>query len=379
MKKVSIVIILFVLWGFYSPAYAQTAKDLYEEGVRLKKDKKVKEAETSFKAAILLQNNYTEALYELGWCQNDLKNHAAALNTLRKVRPVWSNVPKVFFEIGYAFEKLQQLDSAIKSYNRCLELKPDYKGAYKQLGFIDYEKDDYAGALEKFRKYEELMTVEISDYLYWYRKGFMQNAQKNYADAKASLSKSLLLKKDNLNTYLELGYASSRLKENDLAISQYKKAIELGPNDYVAYNGIGEIYRDNIKDRNEAMRWYTKSLAIKPKERKACFGMGFCLNSQKKFSEAVDFLITAIQQEPDYTAAYVELGYSYYQLDRNSEAIENLNKARGLNPKNENCRYYATLLYIKMGNKSMAQKMVDELKDLGSKYSEELQLKINRM
>jgi hypothetical protein len=50
-----------------------------------------------------------------------------------------------------------------------------------------------------------------------------------------------------------------------------------------------------------------------------------------------------------------------------------------LNPANENSRYYATLLYIKQKNKAMAQKMLDELKDLNSKYVTDLQNKVNAM
>lgn len=83
--------------------------------------------------------------------------------------------------------------------------------------------------------------------------------------------------------------------------------------------------------------------------------------------------------EPDYTAAYVELGYSYYKTNNYVEAGLSFDKAISLNPKNENARYYACLMYIKQGKRSQAQKMVDELKVLSSKHVETLQKKVNEM
>lgn len=86
------------------------------------------------------------------------------------------------------------------------------------------------------------------------------------------------------------------------------------------------MYRENKKDYTEAMNWYNKTLEIKPKERKACYGIGYCLNSKGKYSDAISYLKVSIEQELNYTAAYVELGYSYYKLDNYSEALVNFKK-----------------------------------------------------
>ncbi|MBL7747634.1 MAG: tetratricopeptide repeat protein [Chitinophagaceae bacterium] len=360
-------------------AFGQDATTLYNEGVKLKEEKNVREALAKFKQAASLKPDYYAAFYESGWCLNDLKDYREAINNLRKARVGWSTIPKVHFELGYAFEKLEKLDSAIYSYDRCLALKSDYSLAHKQLGYIAYNKEDYTAALDHFSRYEAAAKTEIKDYLYWYRKGFINNAIKKYGDAKTYLLKSKGYKADYINTYLELGFASSRLKENEQAISYYKQAIDLEPRNHIPYNGIGEVYRDNIKDRNEAMVWYQKALDVKPGERKAHFGMGYCLNSNGKYNEAITHLKEAIKSEATYAAAYVELGYSYYKVDRYTEALENLNKAILLNDKNENARYYATLVYIKQHNKTMAQKMVNELKALSSKQVAELQQKVDAM
>jgi tetratricopeptide (TPR) repeat protein len=360
-------------------ANAQDAQTYFNDGKKLKEQGRIKEAQLKFSQAVVAKPDYTEALYEWGWCQNDLADYEGAIKNLRKVRSSWNNVAKVHFELGYAFQKSGKTDSAISSYNRCLNLKPDYALALKQLGNIAYEKDDNNTALEQFGKYEAASKVEIKDYLFWYRKGFANNALKDYTNAKTALQQSLVYKSDYINTYLELGFASTKLKQDDEAIGYYKKAIEIDPKNHIPYNGIGEVYRDNKKDMTEAMNWYQKTLSINSMERKGNFGMGYCLNSTGKYNDAITYLKKAIEKEPDYVAAHVELGYSLYKTGMHTEAISSLNQAISLNPKNENSRYYLTLIYVSQKNKEMAQKAVDELKSLSSKHVSQLQLKVDEL
>lgn len=377
MKKLfSLLTALLVFAGIAS---SQTASELVAAGLKLKADKKPAEAIEKFKAAIAINPDYYEALYESGWCYNDLKKYTEAIAVLRKARKGWSSIPKVHFELGYAFDKTYLLDSAVACYTRCLELKPDYSGAHKQLGFIQYERDNYEEALRSFEKYELYTKTPINDYVYWYRKGFMYNSQKKYADAIAPLDKSIELNAGYINSYLEKGFAYKNLRKNDEAINMYKLAMEVDPSSHVPYNGIGEVYRDNIKNMEESISWYKKALEKKKNERKANFGIGYCLNSLGRYSEAIPYLQSAIDVESTYTAAYVDLGYAYYMTNRYSDAISKLEKAISLSPLNENGRYYLGLVYIAQNDRTKAQKMVDELNRLSSKHASGLQEKVNKM
>lgn len=378
MKIQSYTILVISVVAFTS-INAQDAQTYFNDGKKLKDQGRIEDAQLKFRQAVAAKPDYTEALYEWGWCQNDLKDYEGAITSLKKVRASWDNVAKVHFELGYAFQKSGKTDSAISSYNHCLSIKQDYSLAFKQLGGIAYEKEDYYTALEQYKKYEAAAKSEIKDYLYWYRKGFSNNALKDYTSAKTALQQSLVYKNDYFNTYLELGFAATKLKQDDEAIGYFKKAIEIDPQSHIPYNGIGEVYRDNKKDMTEAMNWYQKTLSINAMERKGNFGMGYCLNSKGKYSEAITYLKKAIEKEPDYVAAHVELGYSLYQTGMNTEAISYLNKAISLNPKNENSRYYLTLIYVSQKNKDKAQKAVDELRSLSSRHVSQLQAKVDEL
>lgn len=368
-----------LLW--YLIAGAQTAETLYEEGLKLKKDQKVTEALDKFKEAIKLKPGYTEALYESAWCYNDMKEYNSALTNLNKVAPAWSAYPKVFFERGYANQMLYNHKEALDDYFRARELKPDYTNINKKIGEVYYQADDYLNALLYFEKHESVSTAQIlgKDYLYWYRRGFCYNAQKQYEKAITALDKSKAIKKDYLSTYLELGFANTKLKRSEEAIAQFRQAINVNPNDHVAYNGIAEVYRDNIKDCDKAIEWYNKTLQIKTNERKANFGIGYCLNSKGQYTEARAYLKAAIAGEPTYTAAYIDLGYSEYMLNNYTEALVQLNKALDLNESSTNALYYKGLVYIAKEEKQNALAVYEKLYTITPATAAKLKERIDKL
>jgi len=358
---------------------AQDASDFYNEGLKLKLDKKSKEAMEKFRKALALKPDYTDALYEYGWCQNDLKDYSGAIITFRKARNGMPGIAKLYFELGYAFEKSIQYDSARVAYRKCLEISPGYSGAYRQLGYIAYEKEENAAALELFRMYEQKSPTPPSGYLYWFRKGYTLNALKQYDSARVALLRSLEFEKKYIKTYLELGYSATQKKQGDEAIGYFNEAILLDPKSHIPYNGIGEVYRDIKKDMDESMNWYRKTLVLNLKERKANYGMGYCLNAKGLCADAIPYLRTAIASETTYTAAYVELGYSLYKTKNYPEAGYNLFKAIELNPKNENAHYYLISMYVEQKDKVNAQKWLNSLRALNSKHVAALEQKVNAL
>jgi tetratricopeptide (TPR) repeat protein len=375
MKTLLLVLSIF----FALDATAQDAKMLYEEGVALKTQRKIPEAKAKFEQALKIKPDYDAAIYELGWIANDRREYRLALQHFNSISKTWRTVPKLFFEMGFAHHKLLQKDSALFYYNKTLELKPDYSGVYKQLGYLAYDTDDYENALSKFALYEQYDKNPITDYLYWHRKGFCFNALKKYADAKTALLKAVEFKKDYIDTYHELGFSATNLKESNDAIDYFKKAMAIDAKSHISYNGIGEVYRDVVKNIDSALYWYQKTLVVKPNERKACYGIGYCFNAQGKYNEAIPYLLTAIEQEPSYTAAYVEYGYSLRKIGKSEEALVQFNKALAMNPKHANALFYKGAVYVDQKNKAKAQQMVNELNQINPKNAELLQKLVSAM
>lgn len=376
-----IITSICILFGLVS--YEQSTYQIFEEGQKFKRERKVSAAINKFKEVVQKDTNFIDAYYELAWCYNDTKEYNKALLSLAKIRLKYNHIAKFNFEEGYAYYKLNNSDSSIACFLRCIKIKNDYVSAYEYLGHNYYDLNKSEEALANYKAFYEKSIARNSSfvptYLYWYRRGFTENALKLYEDAILSLTKALDSNKTNINTYLELGYAHTKLKNNLMALSYFKQAISIDRYSHIPYNGIAEVFRDNYKNIDSAIYWYNQTLKIKPAERKANFGLGYCYNSKNDYSKAIPYLETAIREEPTYTAAYVEYGYSKFKLGYNDDALKYFATAIRLNPKNENARFYAGLVYVAQKNKEKAQQMANELKLLNSKNASSLQDRVNKM
>lgn len=251
--------------------------------------------------------------------------------------------------------------------------------SHKDLAYAAYEKDDNATAVAEFKKHIAESKGEIADYQFWYRKGYSENAISDFTAALESLKTSLTYNAANLNTHLEIGFAHTKLRQADEAIAAFTRAREIDATSHIPTNGIAEVYRDVKKDCATAMTWYRTTLTIKADERKAHYGIGYCLNSMARFSEAIPHLAKAIEQEPTYVAAHVELGYAQFKSEDGAAAEASFKKAIELKPKHVNAHYYYGLLFVRRGDKANAQRQADELRPLNATHADTLQAKIDAM
>jgi len=359
---------------------AQDVTTLYNEGLELRKAGKYKEAMDKYSQVTLKDPKHFNSLYELGWCHNELGSYDDALIVLRRARNVNPGIAKIHFELGYAFEKKKLYDSALNAYNKCLDLSSDYYSALMHLAFVHYFKEEYADALDFFEEYEAMVDPEdLDDYIYFFRKGYAYNELGEYNSAVEALRTSISLDDTYIESYLELGYASKELRLADDAIKYYQKAIDIDSKRVTGYNGMGQVYRDLKKDYTTAISWFDKSLALDARNQQANYGKAYCLNSLSRYDEALFHAREALKTNSKYSAAYIEVGYAQYMKYNNEEALTNFKKAIEYNSQSTGARYYAGLVYIAQKNKAMAQKMVDELKQLKSSDATALQEKVNAM
>ena len=178
------------------------------------------------------------------------------------------------------------------------------------------------------------------------------------------------------DAYNELGYAYTKLKKSDDALSNFNEALRINPKSYIAYNGKGDVYRNVIKDDGEAMKYYFKTLNLNPENKKANYSIGWCYNNKNKYNDAVPYLKKAIEIDNNYVSAITELGYSDYSLENYDDALKQFNKAISIE-KTELSLYYSGLCYVGLKQKGNAQRMFNELKEMNSSYAEKLKKKID--
>ena len=203
-----------------------------------------------------------------------------------------------------------------------------------------------------------------------FRIGMSYFSQGEYDKAIAEFEKSIELEENNTESYYYLGqcylqkgiieYNNKNIfkayslyrKANKFAeqvIPQYEKIIENNPKDLNSYLKLGYIYEIRsivpfINDYDKALEYYLKALdlATSPSSARNT-GIIVYLNTRvgciyfekKKYSQAIDYLESAIEMSSYNAEAYYYLGLSYDKIGEKEKAREYLSRVIELAPQSE--------------------------------------------
>ena len=95
-----------------------------------------------------------------------------------------------------------------------------------------------------------------------------------------------------------------QLKEYDKSIDKWKKALELNPKYFFAYNNLGNAFL-NLKKYNEAITHFNKAIEIKPDFFDALNNKGNALSRLNKYEDALLSYDKAIEIKPDSINGYI--------------------------------------------------------------------------
>lgn len=232
---------------------AQGATYYYNEGIKLKDDKKYKEALTSFKKASSLNPKYKEAFYEAGWCSNELEQYDEALTLLNKANALWPNQAKIYFEMGYANEQLDNYEQAAEQFKKAISLYEDYPLAYKELGNVYFFQKEFKKALDFYQSYAD-KEPNIKSATYYYRRGYCENDLDKIDDAITSLEKAIELDPEYTKAYTELGYAYYTKENYSQALTELNTGLGIEKTQLALYYK-GLVYVAQSK-KSDAMDIY---------------------------------------------------------------------------------------------------------------------------
>ena len=141
--------------------------------------------------------------------------------------------------------------------------------------------------------------------------------------------------KDTQAAHIHLQRAADLLNQREYgqAIEACNTAIALEPRLAAAYNVLALTYLESRR-YDKAEEAFNKALAIEPNYPEVQNNLGVLYNRQEQFAKAIPYFQKALNDENYITPenAYTNLGYAYYRLGKNREAIENHQKALDIAP-----------------------------------------------
>ena len=270
---------------------------------------------------------------------------------------------------GIAYMKRNELEQAIASFSKAMELDPSYADAYCNRGVVYYFKGEYDRAFIDYNEAIELDPLHVVTYnnrgVAYSNEGEQEKAigdltraieiKPDYADAynnrgiayKAKLmydlaiadyDKAIELKPNYADAYYNRGIAHNAKGEHNLAIKNYNKAIQINSKHAGAYNNRGSIHSEK-GDYDLAIEDYTKAIELNPNSAEIYHNRGIAYERRGNYDSAIKDSTKTIELKPDFADAYHNRGMAYGKKGNYNHAIKDYNQAIELNP-NSDIPYY---------------------------------------
>lgn len=232
-----------------------------------------------------------------------------------------------YYQKGYYFSDISLYAEAIKNFNKAIELNPDYYDAYNGLGWVYTRYRNYDLALKNFDKASQLNprdSVSMNGKAYIFRD--IELLDKSIEFSKEAIK----LNPTNTDYYDVLGWTYHEMGAINESKEQFFKSLTIDQKDYIALTGIGWAL-DHEEMYDEAIPYYEKSIEIKPNFQnyeglaRAYYGKG---NYQKSIELVFKELKYLANDSLSWRGAYPYLvfGLSYYRLKDLDNAIKYLSE-----------------------------------------------------
>lgn len=292
---------------------------------------------------------------------------------------------------GKAYFEQGKYDLAVTDYTQAITLDPhdaDFYysrgNVYKKLAKYELAKSDYAQAIALNPTLEEFLGEQSSD------------------ENKVKQEKVDTVVKNNVQEeetdYYSQGYSFFNEGNYGAAIAEFTQAINLNPQNALAYFNRGCVYHEqgkyNLKmasnDRGmfgAAINDYTQAITFNPQFVEAYRNRGIAYADQGKYDLAIADYKQAITLNPQDALAYFNRGNAYGKKRKQKLAIADYTQAIKINPHdtsaylNRGCAYYNTVSWNNKYDKSAKRdwKKVLELDPTGAGQSAKYNLEFGKI
>ncbi len=144
-------------------------KAFFEKGVRLHDAGKYKEAIQSYNKILEIDKNNIVAYAEIAMSYTAMEDYKTAIKFCRKAikaKPNSRRLANVYVQLGTCYDLLGNGKRAIKSYDKGLELFPNFYMLHFNKGVTQINLKDYEGSIKSFQQSMRLKPTHPSSHYY---------------------------------------------------------------------------------------------------------------------------------------------------------------------------------------------------------------------
>lgn len=249
--------------------------------------------------ALALKPDSDAALVQLAAVAEQLKDGEGAIALYRRI-PDSSPLKEISdLQLGLNLADLDRHDEAITHLKAFVEAHPNDMRAYLALGGVYSSKEDFRSAANLYDKAVEVLKTPTAA---------------------------------NWNIFYQRGIAYERLKEWPKAEPNFRKALELQPDQPQVLNYLGYSWVDMNTNLKEGLEMIQKAVDLRPSDGYIVDSLGWAYFRLGRFDDAVREMERAVALKPEDPVLNDHLGDAYWRVGRKLEATFQWNQARDLKP-----------------------------------------------
>jgi tetratricopeptide (TPR) repeat protein len=261
------------------------------------------EAGTQYlKFALLLRPDFPLAQVALAEAYSEAEKYEdeiAAFDEIPASSPFWLNVQ---IQKAFAMASLDRIDDAKAVLDELIAANPDDIRPLDALGSILRSKERHEEARSYYTR-----AIELLD----------KPTQRNWA------------------LFYARGVTNERLKDWPAAEADFKKALELNPDESLILNYLGYSWVDQGMNLEQAMDYIRKAVSLKPDDGYYVDSLGWAYYRLGNMPQAVEHLERAVELRPEDPIINDHLGDAYWRVGRELEAKYQWHQAMSLEPEDD--------------------------------------------
>jgi len=243
------------------------AESLYEIGALLAREGGEDHAVVYLQLALYLNPRATMAILTLADVYERQQNHALAAEAYSLTPETSPLYRSAQIQRAHNLNALDRLEDAQAILNGLIEKKPDDIGAMRALGDILRGREQFEEAAAFYTKaITALGAVTEADWALFYYRGICFERTKRWDQAEVDFKRALELKPDQPFVLNYLGYSWIDQGQNlDQAMDMIRKAVELRPDDGYIVDSLGWAYY-RLGDYESATRELERAVELRPED-----------------------------------------------------------------------------------------------------------------
>jgi len=329
------------------------AYDEYLHGLLAERKGDLTTALSDYQKAVDLDPQALEIYRDLAQLNLRTGHTEAALHAAQHVRDLAPTESSSFLFLGHVYVARGDLAMAAQEYEKALELDPQNLKALENLGNY-YSAINTRKALEYYSRY---LVIEPDDAEIYFQMGFLYQKDGDLPKTIASFQKSIELDPHQVASHLALAELYELQKSTADAIDQYQACVQLDPRNPAFYARLGNLYYDN-KQWDDAASQFQSARALEAQDPTNFYYLARIAEAKEEWADASRLAEEAYRLSHD--AQFLPLLAYYLTMQhRMRDAVNWLEKARRVDPKNANVLLFLGMDYLDLDKPAKAKDVLE--------------------